>query len=150
MRCLASCHPRKKRPAFCTQNITPHPDFPAFTSVGTFITNKSWLGLDPSVEVMASATPGHAYFPARIPAPRAGPSAAARARGWRSSTVGRLSWREDPEAIFYDHGTLKSLLHDVLVKYSQTVDLTPAPDEVARTQIDGALYALKDGEITKL
>ena len=57
---------------------------------------------------------------------------------------------EDPEAIFYDRGTLKSLLHDVLVKYSQTVDLTPAPDEVARTQIDGALYALKDGEITKL
>ncbi|HEY3341021.1 MAG TPA: hypothetical protein VGK81_03345, partial [Anaerolineae bacterium] len=63
---------------------------------------------------------------------------------------GPLVMEEDPEAIFYDRGTLKALLHDVMVKYSRTVDLTPAAGEVARTQIDGALYALKEGEIAKL
>ena len=133
----------------CTQNITPHPDFPAFTGVGTFITNKSWLGLDPSVEVMASATPGHAYSGTYT---RATSGAFCRRTGEGLAIFygGPIVMEEDPEAIFYDHGTLKSLLHDVLVKYSQTVDLTPAPDEVARTQIDGAFYALKDGEITKL
>jgi hypothetical protein len=60
---------------------------------------------------------------------------------------GPVVMEDDPEALFYDRGTFKGLLHDVLVKHSHTADLTPAAGEIARAQIDGTLYALKDGEI---
>jgi hypothetical protein len=60
---------------------------------------------------------------------------------------GPVVMEDDPEVLFYDRATFKSLLLDVLVKYSRTADLTPAPDEIARCLIDGRMMALKDGEI---
>ena len=44
----------------------------------------------------------------------------------------------------------KALLQDVLANFSKSTDLTPGSDEIARAQIDGALYALKPGKIVKI
>ena len=57
---------------------------------------------------------------------------------------------DDPEAVFLDRGTFKCLLRDVLAAHAHTLDLTPAADEMARAQIDGLMYALKEGEIVTI
>jgi hypothetical protein len=63
---------------------------------------------------------------------------------------GPIVMEDDPEAVFVDRGTYKALLHDVLATYSHTINLTPDPGEIARAQIDGEMYALKEGEIVKI
>jgi hypothetical protein len=133
----------------CTQHIKPDPDFPGFSKVETFVANKSWLDLAPGVETLAAAQPGHAYSGTYTKETTAAFCRAA-GEGLAIFYGGPLVMEDDPEAIFYDRGTFKSLLHDVLVKFSKTIDLTPAGDEIARAQIGGEMYALKDGEIVKL
>jgi hypothetical protein len=133
----------------CTQHIKPHPDFPQFSKVGAYTISRSWLDLADDVQVLSEAKAGPAYSGTVTKATR-GTFYRKVGDGLAIYYGGPLVMEEDPEAVFYDRGTLKALLHDVLVKYSRTTDLTPAADEVARTQIDNAFYALKDGEIVKL
>jgi hypothetical protein len=63
---------------------------------------------------------------------------------------GPVAMEEDAEAIFYDRGTFKGLLQDVLAHYSGTLDLTPQAGEIARAEIGGRIYALKEGEIVEV
>lgn len=42
------------------------------------------------------------------------------------------------------------LLDDVLNNYSDTVNLIPGPNEIARAEIDNNIYALKDLGIIKV
>jgi len=130
----------------CTQHIKANPDYPEFSKVGSFITSRSWLELAPDVEVLASATPGPTYS-GTVTKETIGAFYRKTGEGLAIFYGGPLVMEDDLEAIHYDRGTFKGLLHDVLVKYSKTIDLTPAGDEVVRTQLDGRMYALKDGEI---
>jgi hypothetical protein len=133
----------------CTQHIKTHPDFPEFSKVEKFIGSRTWLELAPDVEVLAQAQAGPAYHGTSTLA-TAGAFCRKVGDGMGIFYAGPVMMEDDPEAIFYDRGTFKSLLHDVLVKYSKTIDLTPAPGETARTQLDGQMYALADGDIIKV
>ena len=70
-----------------------------------------------------------------------------RGKGQAIFYSGAVAFEDDPEAVFFDPGTFRSLLQDALVQYSQTVDLTPQPSEIARAQMDGVIYTLKEGAI---
>ena len=48
---------------------------------------------------------------------------------------GPVSFEDDSEALFYDPGVFKALLHDILVNFSETKDLAPLNDEIARAEI---------------
>ena len=133
----------------CTQHIRSHADLPQFSQVGTFVAMQSWLGLSPDVEILAAAQPGPAYS-GTLTLETAAAFCRRVGQGLAIYYGGPVVMEDDPEALFYDRGTFKSLLHDVLVKYSRTTDLTPAPDEIARTVLSDGMYALKDGEITML
>ena len=63
---------------------------------------------------------------------------------------GPVAMEDDPEAIFYDPGTFKALLKDILNRYSQVEILEPAGGEVARARLPGGLYALTETDIVKI
>jgi hypothetical protein len=130
----------------CTQTIPAHPDFPEFAQVGSFVAMRGWMGLAPDTVALAATTPGPSYSGTETKLVTA---AFCRRAGDGLAVYygGPVVMEDDPEALFYDRGTFKGLLRDVLVKHSHTADLTPAAGEIARAIIGGTLYALKDGEI---
>jgi hypothetical protein len=129
-----------------TQYVHAGTEFPEFNRVGEFTAKCSWLNLAPHVEMLASTHSGHAYSGTQT---RLTTAAFRRSSGQGQAIFysGPVAFEDDPEAVFFDPGTFKSLLQDALVHYSHTVDLTPGPGEIARTQVDGVIYALKEGEI---
>ena len=132
-----------------TQTIHAGPEFPAFGKVGEFTSGRSWLGLAPDVEMLASTHSGNAYSGTQMKLT----TAVFRRKIGEGQAIfycGPVVMEDDPEAVFFDPGTFKGLLHDVLAAYSHTVDLTPGPGEIARAQIGGEIYALKEAEIVKL
>lgn len=132
-----------------TQYIHAGYEFPTFTKVGEFTSGRSWLGLASDVEMLASTQSGEAYSGTRAKLA----AAAFRRKVGAGQAIfysGPVVMDDDPEAVFFDPGTFKSLLRDILAAYAHTVDLTPGPDEIARARIGGQMYALKDGEIVKL
>ena len=130
----------------CRQHIRPSEDFPAFSKAEMFVASKSWLGLARGTRILAAAKPGPAYS-GTVTRETSAAFCRQAGKGLAIYYGGPVVMEDDPEALFRDRGTFKSLLHDVLVRYSRTDDLTPAPDEIARTRIDGRMFALKDGEI---
>jgi hypothetical protein len=132
-----------------TQVIPATSEFPTFSKLGQFTCGQAWLDLAPEVEMLSSTQPGEAYAGTQTRLA----SAAFRRKIGKGQAIfysGPVAMEDDPDAVFFDPGTFKSLLHDVLVAYSHTPDLTPAADEIARARIDGELYSLKDGEIEKV
>lgn len=124
-------------------------EFPAFGELGEFTSSRSWLGLASDVEMLASTRSGENYSGTQTKLA----SAAFRRKAGQGQAIyysGPVVMEDDPEAVFFDRGTFKSLLRDVLTAYAHTVDLTPGPGEIARAQIGEEMYALKDGEIVRL
>jgi hypothetical protein len=131
-----------------TQHAHAGSEFLQFGQVGEFISRVSWLNLAPDVDMLASTAPSPAYSGTQTRLTTAAFRRTA-GKGMAIFYSGLMVFEEDPEAIFIDKGTFKALLQDTLRLYSHTADLTPAADEIARTQLDGVTYALKDGEIVK-
>ena len=65
--------------------------------------------------------------------------------------TGKVTFEDDPNAIFPDHGWFRDLLTDVIEKYSAVPSLAPAEGEVARAIIGGKCMALtEDAEIIEV
>jgi hypothetical protein len=130
-----------------TQGIPPNPDFPAFSQIKDFISLRSWLRLAPDVNRLSVIQSLEGFSGTQ---PKLTSAAFMRRAGLGIAIFysGPVAFVDDPEAVFFDRGTFKALLQDILAHYAQTADLTPGPGEIARTQLDGKIYALKDGEIT--
>lgn len=141
--------PRSERAmGIATQRIAPTPEFPAFSRVGSFVSSQGWMGLADDVRILASTEEGPSYagtYTCKVSAAflrRAG-------AGVAIDYEGPVTFESDPDAIFPDPGVYKALLSDVVRQYARTTDLTPDQDEIARAEIDGKIYALReDGIIT--
>jgi hypothetical protein len=132
-----------------TQFVLAGSEFPAFGKVGEFTSGRSWLGLAPDIEMLASTHSGNAYSGTQTNLT----TAAFRRKIGKGQAIfysGPVVMEDDPEAVFIDRETFKGLLRDVLAAYSHTIDLTPGPGEIARAQIGDEMYALKEGEIVKI
>jgi len=124
-------------------------EFPAFSAIGEFTSGRAWLDLAPDVEMLASARPGEAFSGTQTRLA----SAAFRRKAGQGQAIfysGPVTMEDDPEAVFFDRGTFRSLLQDVLAAYARTADLTPAPGEIARARFGRVMYALKEGEIVEV
>jgi hypothetical protein len=132
-----------------TQYILAGPELPTFGKVGEFTSSRSWLGLAPDVEFLASTHPGNAYSGTQTNLATA-TFCRKNGKGKAIFYCGPVVMEDDPEAVFVDRGTFKSLLRDVLAAYSHTIDLTPGLGEIARAQIGDEIYALKEGDIVKI
>ncbi len=133
----------------CTQHIQNNEDFPELSKLQSYTSRESWVGLKPDTILLSHTKPMIGYSDMEIKKT----SAAFYRKEGKGTAIfygGPVSFEDDPEALFKDPGIFRALLNDVLKHYSKTVDLTPAEDEVARAEIDGAIYALKDGEIIKV
>jgi hypothetical protein len=128
------------------QYTQTRPEFPSFGQIEEFTSMRSWLGLAQDVEFLSSTHAGDNYSGTQTKL-----TSAAFFRkvgqGLGIFYSGPVAFADDPEAVFFDRGTYKALLQDVLASYARTADLTPGPGEIARTRLDGGMYALKDGEI---
>jgi hypothetical protein len=132
-----------------TQYVHAEAGLPAFGKVGEFTSGRSWLGLAPDVEMLASTHSGNTFSGTQTKLT----TAAFRRKVGKGQAIfysGPVVMEDDPEAVFLDRGTFKGLLQDVLAAYSHTIDLTPAPGEIARAQLDDGMYALREGEIVKI
>lgn len=131
------------------QVVHAGPEFPAFSAIGEFTSGRSWLGLAADVEMLASTRPGEAFSGTQTRLV----SATFRRKLGQGQAIfysGPVAMEDDPEAVFFDRGTFRSLLQDVLAAYARTDDLTPGEGEIARARIGGEMYALKEGEIVKV
>ncbi len=132
------------------QHVSEDNLFPRFSVFKQFYSGTAWMNLDPGTILLTATTEGkEAGFDAevhKVSTTFYHPSGA----GLGIFYCGRIEFKEDSEAIWQDQGMYKALLQDVLANFSKSTDLTPGSDEIARAQIDGALYALKPGKIVKI
>ncbi len=132
-----------------TQHIQAGPEFPLFSKLGEFGAATSWMDLAPDVDMLAATRAEHSFSGTYTRLT----SAAFRRQAGKGQAFfysGPVAMEDDAEAVFVDHGTFKSLLRDILAAHAHTADLTPAADEIARAQIGGKMYALKEGEIIQV
>ncbi|HZK71070.1 MAG TPA: beta-galactosidase, partial [Clostridia bacterium] len=133
----------------CKQIIEYDKNYIKFNSIKQYHTSKSWFNLNDNVVLLSSTKEERGYSDTTIKKT----SSAFYKKSGKGLAIyycGPVSFEDDSEALFYDPGVFKALLHDILVNFSETKDLGPLNDEIARAEIDGSIYALKEGEIVKL
>jgi hypothetical protein len=123
------------------QRIHANPDFPTFSQIGSYHSMITWMDLAEDTHLLAVSSQEDGYSGTQI---RKVASAFSRTAGTGKGIFysGPVVMEPDPEAIFYDPGTLKALLSDVLKKYSQSEWLEPQEGENARARIAGKVMVL--------
>ncbi len=125
------------------------PDYPDFSRIGSFHSLITWMDLAPDTELLAVTQESAGYAGTRI-------HKVAAAFQRKSGTgmgiyySGPVAMEEDAEAIFYDPGTFKALLKDVINLYSQVEIFNLEEGEVARARIGAELYSLGESGILKV
>lgn len=109
----------------------------------------SWSGLDKNVILLSSTKPGPTAHAESIQ--KTGSAFYKKNRkGIAIFYCGPVMLFEDKEKLFTEPKVFSILLDDVLNNYSDTVNLIPGPNEIARAEIDNNIYALKDLGIIKV
>ncbi len=116
------------------QFIPTIPDFPSFSQIGSYHSMITWMDLAPDTTFMAVSSEEAGYSGTRICKVA---SAFSRTSGTGKGIFysGPVVMEPDPEAIFYDPGTFKALLSDVLKKFSRSEWLEPQEGEIARARV---------------
>jgi hypothetical protein len=122
-------------------HIPNDPSLPEFSHIEHFHSMITWVDLAEDTRLLASSGDQGGYSGTRI---RNVAAAFSRQVGKGTSIFysGPVVMEPDQEAIFFDPGTFKALLSDVLKKYSQSEWLEPQEGEVARARIAGNIMVL--------
>lgn len=128
------------------QIIDDKSDFNTFVSIKDYPASKAWMNLDKDVVLLSSSIEEEGYSGTTI---KKVSSAFYKKNGDGLAIMytGPLSFEEDSEMLFADNGVFKALLNDIVNNYSDDIDLGAAQGEIVRAEIDGVVYALREGQI---
>jgi hypothetical protein len=132
--------------------INPDDNFPEFSKIKSYHHSISWTGLDKDVKLLTHTLSGPAV---QFTVTTGATSTAFYKKNGKGTAVfycGPVMLVEDKEALFDEPKVFTAILNDVINKYSGVIDLTPDTNagEIARAEIDGSVYALKELEIVKI
>lgn len=128
------------------QKPRSHPEFPRFSACPPFDSEVAWMGLLPGTEILAATSPGPGQSGTTIHEVSAAFRRIFPGGGQGIFFSGRVSLRQDPEAIFADPGVYMSLLVDVCAR-SGVRPLGLREGELARARLPGGMIVLKEGEM---